>query len=156
MSSESLQRLAANGRSADQDFAPEEELYRRIMSEHFVEGCLVAMSIDFPECSVVRQKYTESPHDTLLQDFPKYLKYGCVKWTVSEIPPSLEMTVDNKELVSHFRVEHVPDDDFFPHSEVRAYKNNKYDKPRKPAKTIDKIIRQILADRAKLEIDPKI
>ena len=156
MSSESLQRLAANGRSADQDFAPEEELYRRIMSEHFVEGCLLTTSINLPECSVVRQKYTETPHDTLMQDYPKYIDYGCVKWTVSEIPSSLEETVEKNKLVSHFRVEHVPDEDFFPHSEVRTYKDKQFDKPRKPARTIAKSIRQILADRAKLEIDTNV
>jgi hypothetical protein len=103
-----------NGRPIDPNFLPDEELYirfDRIDGENVDPACIKA-----PVQSVNRSKYSRSEW-VLLARYPQFLDWGYGSFKVSDIPESITSEFN----ITHFyKVEHVPLDDNYSHSEVRA------------------------------------
>jgi hypothetical protein len=102
--------MLQNNRPADQDFAPEEDLYWRFKE-------FVPLAFKLINQSLNRSKHGCQPEWILL---PCYKTYGYGVFKVQDIPP-FKMTDGN---VSYdFRVEHDPKDINYCHSEIRVYKD---------------------------------
>ena len=134
------ERLLRQGRAIDPSFAPDENLYRRYSSLTEPTEDLPAspMGIKFPAFSVNRGKYSE-PEDVLI---PRWPDFGIAAFQVRDVPPS----VPSNGIVYKFKVEHVPCECNYAHSEVITYTD------RKRRKTVKNIIvkkkfRQILSER---------
>ena len=109
-------RLKRNGRPIDNNFSPEEYLYRRITAESLEsDGTLSKMAIKFPRCSVNRGKYCEQPTDVLL---PNYLHHGVASYLVGDIPSKLTFEQGTDRRVYKFGVQHDPCENMYPHSHV--------------------------------------
>lgn len=102
---------------------------------------LLAQAISFRNWSVNRQKYSE-PEDVLVPDWPDW---GIAAFRVADIPLSLESASGSR---FDFRVEHVPLEENYAHSEIRTYKNGLYVENPDPPQTIKKKFRQMLSDRS--------
>lgn len=103
------------------------------------------MGIKFPDFSVNRGKYSE-PKDVLIPSWPNF---GIVAFRVGDVPPS----VSSSGITYDFKVEHVPCECNYSHSEVRTYKDGK--RPRKVNNQIvKKKFRQILSERTKILREP--
>ena len=90
-----------------------------------------------------RGKYSE-PEDVLI---PSFERWGIASFQVRDIPREL---VSGGGLKFEYRVAHIPKEDNYAHSEVRAHKNGKYDPGMKVSLTVKKQFRQLLSDRAVL------
>jgi hypothetical protein len=111
------QEMFRNGRPIDPNFLPDEELYirfDRIDGKNVDPACIKA-----PVQSVNRSKYSRAEW-VLLARYPQFLDWGYGSFKVSDIPESITSEFN----ITHFyKVEHVPLEDNYSHSEVRAYKN---------------------------------
>lgn len=105
-------RLLRQGRALDPDFLPSERLFRRGRPSALDDDPLFESVITFPDFSVNREKYS-LPKDVIL-GYPGFRVFA---FRVQDIPPSF----DEGDRSFNFRVEHVPKDDNYAHSEVRTY-----------------------------------
>ncbi len=112
--------MLKNGRQADQEFHPEEYLYRRVPLELWDEGDdpIEIDAVELPDMSVIRSKYGH-PEWTRLQS-EKYLQWGVIGFQVQGIPPRLQHL---GVFIWTFNPRHVPLHNNYPHSEVRAHEN---------------------------------
>jgi hypothetical protein len=113
------QEMFRNGRPIDPVFRLDEKLYirfDRIDGKNVDPACIMA-----PVQSVNRSKYSKAEW-VLLAKFPKFINWGYGFFRVSDVPQSITSEFD---ITHYFKVEHVPEDDNYSHSEVRAYKNEK-------------------------------
>lgn len=125
-------RLKRLGRVVDPNFEPSEQLYRRFHRDHFLAGEVLAQAITFPAFSVNREKYSQA-NDVLLG----YPTYGVLSFPVRGVPAECA-SPDGR--VFRFRVEHVPEEDNYAHSEVRTYSNEER-AAKDPPKTVKKLFR---------------
>lgn len=106
-------RLLRQGRQPDPRFLPSERLFRRIHPDHLEGGQVLSAAIPFPDFSVNREKYS-IPEDVLLD----HTGFGILAFQVRDVPPRLD-GADDREFT--FKVEHVPEEENYAHSEVRTY-----------------------------------
>lgn len=125
-SSKIPERLKRRGRPAEQQFEPDEALYKRCRKVDVDEGHLAAESIRFPDFSVNRAKYSD-PEDVLL---PDYEGWGVAEFQVKDVPARVPMEeLTQPPAVEYtFSVVHDPLDDNYSHTEVRALKDGVYRK----------------------------
>jgi hypothetical protein len=122
-------RLLRQGRPADPDFLPSELLFRRIHPRQFLEGRVDETSLESPDFSVNREKYSV-PGDVVAQ----HAGFGICAFRVRDIPPRIQ-SGDGR--VFTFPVEHVPEEDNYSHSEVRTYcDGERVLKPKKAPNTV--------------------
>lgn len=105
-------RLQRQGRAPDPEFLPSERLFRRVPASALDDDYPLEASIRFPDFSVNREKYS------FLEDVVlNHPGFGILVFRVADVPPRLS---DDRRTFS-FRVEHVPEEDNYAHSEVRTY-----------------------------------
>jgi hypothetical protein len=97
-------------READQDFSPEENLFWRFKE-------FVPQELRLVNQSVNRSKHGCQPEWILL---PCYSAYGYGVFKVRDIPP---FKITDGSVRYDFRVEHVPEDFNYCHSEIHVYKD---------------------------------
>ncbi len=129
------------GRPVDPRFEPSEKLYRRCRADHIVGGRILPQEFRSPDFSVNRGKYSE-PEDALI---PPYQRCVISSFQVKDVPSRI-LSSGGAEF--DFRVAHDPEEDNYSHSEVRTYKNGRFDPKLKVARTVKKEFRQRLSDRA--------
>lgn len=116
--------MLRNNREADQDFAPKEGLFIRFKS--FNEEELIPFEIKSVNQSLNRSKHGCQPEWILLTCY-KNEGYGVFK--VRDVPP---YKISQGGIRYDFKVEHVPLDFNYCHSEIHVYKDgtrqNKIDK----------------------------
>ena len=103
-----------------------------------------------PVQSVNRSKYSK-PEWVLLARYPQFLHWGYGSFKVSDIPESITSEFG---ITHFFKVEHVPLDDNYSHSEVRAYKNAELVRRKNDAITLK--YRVILSQRIIILKKPEI
>ena len=137
------------GRRVDPYFEPSEKLYRRCQVGHVVAGRILPQAFRSPDFSVNRGKYSE-PEDVLI---PSYERWGIVGFQVKDVPSRV---FSGGGAQFEFRVDHDPEENNYSHSEVRTYKNGRFDPKLKVARTVKKEFRQRLSDRAIVLKTPKL
>src|SRR6266487_2401330 len=143
------ERMYRNNRPADPNFDGAELLSRRCRQEDVENGHRSRSAVGFPDWSVNRAKYSE-PGDALL---PRWPDWGVASFAVADVPGSL---VSEGGTVIEFRIEHVPEEENYAHSEVRAYKNGRHDRKLDVPKTVKARFRQILSERTHIAIEPRV
>ena len=117
-------------RPPDNDFSPDEQLYLRLKPESFKQGGISFESIPLdevrlPDFSVNRSKYSH-PED-VVKPRPTY---GIAEFKVKDIPGPLPELPEIP--VFSFRVEHLPGEDNYSHSEVWTYKDGQHSTSKPP------------------------
>ena len=135
------------GRPEDPDFEPHERLFYRCLKIHVESGRVLPAAFRSPDFSVNREKYSE-PEDVLV---PSYESWGVAGFEVSVIPSEMSSPGGVRY---QFRVDHVPEEDNYSHSEVRAYKVGVYNRKLKVHDIVKKQFRQILSDSARVIKEP--
>ena len=107
------------GRPVDPLFEPSENLYRRCQADQIV-GRILPQAFRSPSFSVNRGKYSE-PQDVLI---PSYERWGVAGFQVKDVPSRI---VSSGGTQFEFRIDHIPEEDNYSHSEVRTYKNGRFD-----------------------------
>ena len=138
--------LKRDGRSADPNFAPGERLFQRVDRDDVAKlgARPSSLQIRFPTQSVNREKYSK-PEWVLL---PDWLHMGVIAFKVEDVPPSL---TPEGGIPLEFRVEHVPEEENYAHSEIRTYRGDVYDEfLTVKSKTLKKVFRQRLAEQCQI------
>ena len=141
------ERLKQNNRPAVQEFDPQEHLFQRFDKLIDEGGHLYPAQVRFPDFSVNRELFSK-PEDVLL---PIYLDWGIVSFKVEDIPDK-KITGErtSKETIYSFIIVHVPEQDNYSHSEVRAEKNGIYNKKlRIESKEVKRYFRYKLSEKLK-------
>jgi len=112
------QRMYTAGRTPQQDFAPEEKLWRRIKKEHaFPNGRIDLGAIELPDISVNRENDDGEPRDLLLNE---HAGWGVAEFRVDDIPsPQVYRGFEKYDFVPV----HVPEKKNWYHSEIRGYRS---------------------------------
>lgn len=143
------ERLRINGRAPVNRFGPDEKLFRRVSKDDWPwNDDTIHFLISIPLCTA-RSGFCEGPRDVLCQfEFVG----GVISWIVEQIPSEIRIDPGNFTLL---RIEHVPENDFYPHSEVRTYRSETDTLHSKPtSKTLKLKIRRDLAKLAATELLP--
>jgi hypothetical protein len=107
--------MLRRNRPLDQDFEPEEELFRAFGADD-LEGDRVAIdAIELPDMSVNREKY--GPPESLLY-LDMWVGHGVAGFKVKDIPP--EMLHRGTRRFT-FQVVHDPTENNYPHSVIQAF-----------------------------------
>lgn len=115
-----------SGRPEDPSFLPDEKLYIRFQVL-LPNNKIDTAEIRVPKQSVNRSKHECRPEWVLLSLYPKYKNCGYGYFEVKDIPPFL---MSDSELVQfNFRVGHAPLEENYHHSEIQAYKGQKFTRP---------------------------
>jgi hypothetical protein len=156
-------RMWRRGREIDPEFEPSEPLYSRCTKDQLEDwdgnftDVFSSLSVRFPDFSVNRGKYSE-PEDVLIPSVGQppdiYAQMGIVKFTVGTA--RWEHQPKASPIKYEMRVEHNPDDHNYSHSEVKTYKDGKYDNGADISKTIKKAYRARLARGAEIVRRPSI
>jgi len=143
-------RMFRRGRPEDQEFGREEFLYRRYLSDHWIDGHFSDLGFKFPRQSLNRQKYSE-PEDVLLSDEgTNYEGYGVLEFLVCDIPPALQAPGTR---VFVFFPKHVPRELNYAHSELwcdTEHRTGDYIEPR--SSIIKKLLRTKLSQHVSIRI----
>ena len=149
-----LKRLLRAGRAIEPLFAPKERLYLRCRPEMIGENDhVLPASIRCNGQSCNRGKFSE-PDDVL---YPDWLDWGVAELFVKDIPAV--PPVDCMDISPHkyeFAVEHIPLEENYSHSEIRAYKNGLFCDKTEPGKLIKKWFRAELSLKTRIIRKPKI
>jgi hypothetical protein len=118
--------MRANQRHEDPHFHPDEYLFRRVPIALWDDPAdrLEVDAVELPDISVGRSKYGHAEwvrFDVVNGRF--YEDWGVVGVQVRHVPPKLWRDGFPKFV---FRVRHDPDDRDYPHSEIRAFDNDKH------------------------------
>lgn len=154
-------RVHACGRMDDQNFAPDERLYRRIREEDLVNGELPSTALQFNELSghsLNRGAYSQ-PQDVLEPDCCSGQKRdGCavLQLAVHEVPTQIQGQDDT---IFKFRMKHVPYAECYAHSEIWCNRTGEISEPYEmPARLIKNLFRgelgRVLLRRHPLRFDP--
>ncbi len=109
--------MMQKGRAADQDFSPNEWLYRRVPHVLWDDGGVELDAIELPDMSVNREKHGGRPEwARLLSD--DYADWGVIGFQVQDVPPELQHI---GIYLYKFRPVHVPHHRNYHHTEVQAY-----------------------------------
>lgn len=112
--------MRQHGRLPDPHFDPQERLFRRFRPEDIEDNTVAVDAIELPDMSVNREKY--GPPNWLLLD-EAFESWGVAAFAVRDIPPG----ITHLGVIQYaFRVEHQPERNNYPHSEVRAYKDGNH------------------------------
>ena len=136
------------GREVVPDFAPEELLYLRYMSQHFVQGQLLPEGIRFQlKQSANRGRFTE-PEDALFSETGEYDGLGVVEFRVADIPER----VDQPEGPAYvFFMRHVPLETNYSHSEIWSDQEARAGAFRAPSRTVSLRFRILLCTSIRQE-----
>lgn len=151
-------RMYRNGRPADPDFTPAEELYFRCMRDSIDEGGRIKKAnIHPPDQSVNREKYSCCT-DVLLPDgSPRskaWVLWGVVAIRVEDLPPE---TRSPGGIAYRFTVEHDPWEDNYGHAELRVYKDGQRESNNKRINSqVKKKYRTELARRTRVIVQPLV
>jgi hypothetical protein len=140
--------MRREGRPEDQKFEGSEKLFRRYKGEHLVYGSFTGLGLSFRNPpSVNREKYSE-PQDVLFSEADEFANWGVVSFQVRELPSPLPP--DNPRY--SFGPRHVPLEDNYAHSEIHCegIPPAGYVEPASP---IRKVLRAMLGQRIKVEIE---
>lgn len=112
--------MLRNGRPRDQEFRPEERLFRRVPLQLWDDGNdpIEVDAIELPDLSVLREKYGHPEWARLESE--ECGEWGVICFEVQDIPPRLQHL---GVFIWSFRPRHVPLEENYPHSEVWAYEN---------------------------------
>jgi hypothetical protein len=143
--------MLRRGRGRIDNFEPNEPLYRRCTKEHVIAIPGSGLGVRFPDFSVNRGGPNFGPASDVL--LPSWPDHGVVEFSVSDIPS--EITSDHSPPYN-FKPVHEPLEENYAHSEVRTFKGGLYDKNLRVSSMIKKQFRQILGERARIAIDPKV
>ena len=119
-------KMIHNGRPRDQDFAPDEILYRRVPTDLWDEDDeqdLDVDSIDLPDMSTVRSKYAHPEWARFDNGEYKHPDTGVIGFEVRHIPSPMTHL---GTWTWTFSPRHVPLDTSFPHAEVWASENGNH------------------------------
>lgn len=133
----------------EQDFTPEEQLYRRIRKGDISpENEILPTAIDYPGCSCDRQKYRNDPRDVLIKGFSFV---GSI--TVQDIPNQIVHS-DNPETIVELYPWYCPTADNTAHSEIRLRRKGKeYSDRYKPSSKAFKLqIRNEIVSKMRLVV----
>ncbi len=119
----------------DDDFKPDELLYRRVPHEFWDDDRVNIDAIDLPDMSVNRGKYSESRWVRLLSE--EFHDWGVIGFHVKDIPAEMLHLGIHR---FRFRTKHVPHKYNYPHSEVQAF----YSKASAPPDSEEHIDREFL------------
>jgi hypothetical protein len=146
-------------------FEPSELLYRRCVKNDLAiddENELWSITVEFPAFSVNRELQSEpmefrsAPEDVLIPPDGKVTTnielMGVVQFPVSAVPGSLTPLQGGATV--NFRIEHLPEDDNYSHSEVRAYKGGVL--ATSVSETVKKDFRSEIARHATIHKQPQI
>lgn len=108
---------------ADQDFDPQEKLYRRYLPEHLTDdGTIRPQSFKpLPRTSVNRERYSSSPEHVLdpgCCEEKDYSGYGVYSFSVKDVSCTIQAEGNGRN--HEFYLEHVPLSSCEPHSEVKC------------------------------------
>jgi hypothetical protein len=117
--------MRSEGREADQEFDPDEYLYRRVPLDHWAEwdDYIELDAIELPDMSVMRSKYAHPEWARFEGADYKYDDWGVIGFRVEDIPTPLQHL---GVFLCTFGAFHVPLRRNYPHSEVRAYEDAKH------------------------------
>lgn len=140
--------LRRDGRPIDAEFLPGEELYFRVSAVHIHGEHVSPASIRVPAQSVDRQKYCPVPDWVLV---PGYEHWGVAKFFRGDVPDSM-VSPSPGNVRYRFTVEHVPEDENYAHSEIRAYKGDQalFDQKLQINDTVKKTFKMQLADKMRI------
>lgn len=124
------ERLKRLGRPADQEFTPQERLFRRVTRYQLIDsdGYVLPPGVPLPDLSVNREKYSQ-PEDVLI-GHPDAVAIAAA--VVSDIPTAISG--------HEFRPVHDPEEENYSHTEVRALRDGKR-LERKPPPSVRKAFR---------------
>jgi hypothetical protein len=108
-------RMMRNGRDEDQQFDPNEWMYRRYLEDDFDGGYFRPVRFRFPP-SLNRQRYSE-PEDVIFSETGAFDEHGVLECNVAQL--SLRL-VDDREFEYSFLPVHRPEDNNYSHSEMWA------------------------------------
>lgn len=116
-------RTGPFGLKPDPNFDPDERLYRRVKPDQIHEGIVLAAAVDdiqeqHPSCSFNRGKYSD-PRDVLLDTHPQYNRIAFL--IAGNLPEPQPHPIDPK-IIYDFRLEHLPEENNYSHSEVQVTK----------------------------------
>ena len=137
----------------DPTFNKNESLYRACRKDHIMENenrlrYVPPDTIRFP-FSVNRSKYSEPRH---VLEHPKRQGWGVAEIKVGEIPKDV---IKFNKTTYNLQVDHKPKPDNYAHSEIRIYKNGRYDEKVKSKKVKTKF-RIRLSEVSRVIVEPQI
>lgn len=114
------------GLKPDPEFASDERLYRRIGPDHITEDShVMAAAVDdiqerHPSCSFNRGKYSD-PEDVLDPDHPDLNRIAFL--VAGNLPEPVSHPLEPEKEYG-FRLEHLPEEDNYSHTEVQVKKES--------------------------------
>jgi len=136
------------GREPVSEFLPEETLYLRYASNHFLEGQLDPAAIrSQPGQSVNRGQFSE-PEDVLFSEFGLFDGFGVIGFWVRDIP--IELVKANGPAYCFFMT-HTPLDQNYAHSEINSDQIPRTGQIKRPSKTVSLEFRIALCKKIKWE-----
>lgn len=136
-----------NGRPEEPAFSPQELLFRRYRTEHWVEGQFSGLGFKFPKHSVNRGFFS-APEDVLFSDIGEFNGWSVLEFRVSDIPPPIQLP----PIAFSFFMKHVPHEDNYAHSEIWSDRMNPSGEYVEPSPAVKKQFRTIMAQRMKVRI----
>jgi len=134
--------MRRQGRLPDPEFEPSERLFYRFEGNYALGSPLRGLQVRSPDFSVNREKHGGLPEYVLI---PNWLGLGIAAFTVASIPGP---AVSEGGVMFSWRVEHVPEEDNYHHSEIHTFKTGlKCIKGSQVSDTIKKGFRQALAEK---------
>lgn len=131
-----------HGRPLDPEFDSAERLFYRFEGEYALGASLRGLQVRSPDFSVNREKHGGLAAYVLI---PNWLDLGIAAFTVSSIPGP---ATSEGEVTFSWRVEHVPEENNYHHSEIHTFKSGvKCTRSAQVSDTIKKGFRQALAEK---------
>jgi len=143
--------MLRNGRPEDPIFRPEELLYRRYLSDHWVGDHFSPAGFRFEKDSgqsVNRQKFSE-PEDVLFSEDGSLDGYGVLEFATRDIPPRLQ---EMGTPVFVFFLKHVPQEENYAHSEIWCETEQETGRYGNPSQTVRKKFRTMLSQHVTVRI----
>ncbi len=115
--------MKERGRPLDDHFLPAEQLFRRVPPDLWDNGAedFDIEAIELPDMSVVRSKYGHPEWARF--DRGDYRDWGVIGFAVRDIPSQL---IHLGVFVWTFSPHHDPERNNYPHSEIRAFENDRH------------------------------
>lgn len=142
------EHIKRNNRPIDDHFPPDEMLYRRVKKDEIVDGQVEYSVLKVPVFCANRSKYSLPEHVIL---FP-FQDWGVIAFEIQYIP-SGPYNTDEKTSYT-FNVVHVPEEENYSHTEVRACKNGEYSARTKVPDSVKHKWRLKLREYIKVIIEP--
>ena len=135
----------------DQDFAPDERLYRRLAFDDLIQDHRIdPISIRVTDCSFNRSKYS-SLGAVIVAGNPR--ENGAASVRVDEIP--VELYCDNSKKIIDVSIAHDPEPANYAHTEIRMTRRGEtWERGKRMSATIRKKMQELLSDKLRIEILP--